>query len=169
MAISRFSHLGLCVSDLEGSLRFYGEGLGFREESRLRMKGAEVERLLGLEGVELVAVYLVRDGTRLELLHYPARELCAGETPRPLDQPGLTHLSLRVDRLDATLSDLEALGGSVLEQTRIDRPEHRTAAVFVLDPDGTRIELLEAPGDPGRALGSSAGTPRAEPGSSPRP
>ena len=150
MPISRFSHLGLCVVDLERSLGFYVQGLGFAEEARLRMKGADVERLLGLSDAELVAVYLVRDGTRIELLHYPSRQLRAGEAARPMDQPGLTHLSLRVEHLDATLAELESLGGSVLEQTRIDRPEHATSAIFVLDPDRIRVELVEAPGDPSR-------------------
>jgi catechol 2,3-dioxygenase-like lactoylglutathione lyase family enzyme len=61
---------------------------------------------------------------------------------------GLTHLSLRVDDLHATLPALRALGGRVLDETRIEIPELGAAAVFVADPDGTLIELVQAPGDP---------------------
>jgi catechol 2,3-dioxygenase-like lactoylglutathione lyase family enzyme len=39
MAVRRFSHLGLCVADLERSLRFYRDGLGFRERSSLDVGG----------------------------------------------------------------------------------------------------------------------------------
>jgi catechol 2,3-dioxygenase-like lactoylglutathione lyase family enzyme len=31
------SHLGLCVSDLDNSIRFYCEGLGFVEENRYHL------------------------------------------------------------------------------------------------------------------------------------
>jgi predicted enzyme related to lactoylglutathione lyase len=65
-----------------------------------------------------------------------------------MNQVGLTHLSLRVDDLDAALGTLEGLGGRVLAETCVSIPAAGTRAAFVLDPDGTRIELVEAPGDP---------------------
>ena len=63
--------------------------------------------------------------------------------PRPMNALGLTHLSLRVGDLDATLAALEGLGAKVLRATRTPQ------AVFVSDPDGTRIELVAGrlPGD----------------------
>ena len=70
MTVQRLSHIGICVSDLERSVRFYRDVLGFEEMSRLQVKGAEAERLLQLAGGELQAVYLQRDGTRIELLFY---------------------------------------------------------------------------------------------------
>jgi catechol 2,3-dioxygenase-like lactoylglutathione lyase family enzyme len=65
-----------------------------------------------------------------------------------MNRLGLTHLSLRVDALDATLEDLCRLGARVVQPTRIDIPGFEAAAVFVTDPDGTMIELVQAPGDP---------------------
>jgi catechol 2,3-dioxygenase-like lactoylglutathione lyase family enzyme len=64
-----------------------------------------------------------------------------------MNQLGLTHLSLRVDDLDAQLARLVEAGVEVLEPTRIDLPEAGVKAVFVSDPDGTRIELVQQPGD----------------------
>jgi predicted enzyme related to lactoylglutathione lyase len=61
---------------------------------------------------------------------------------------GLTHLSLRVDDLSSTLETLRALGGQVLTDTRIDIAGFGVTAIFVCDPDGTLIELIQAPGDP---------------------
>jgi lactoylglutathione lyase len=158
MASLRVSHLGLCVADLERSLRFWRDGLGFRERSSLDVAGAAAETLLGLGDVKLRAVYLERDGLRLELLHFlspghrgeatpgPMNEL--GLTPRPMNELGLTHLSVRVDDLDAALARLAGCGGRVLAGTRVAIPAARTRAAFVLAPDGTRVELVEAPGDP---------------------
>ena len=144
MAVERFSHLGLCVSDLERSLRFYRDGLGFREASRLSVSGAETETLLGLADVKLEAVYLQRDGFVLELLHYAAPGVTGDAQPRAMNALGLTHLSLRVTRLDEAVASLVAAGGRVLESTRIHNERLGARAIFVVDPDGTRVELIES-------------------------
>lgn len=147
MAGLRVSHVGICVSDWKRSLRFYHDVLGFRYLHELALAGEPSSTLLQLEDVELRAIYLEREGLRIELLHY-ARPGCeAGRVPRPMNQLGLTHLSLRVDDLDAQLARLVEAGVEVLEPTRIDLPEAGVKAVFVSDPDGTRIELVQQPGD----------------------
>ena len=64
-----------------------------------------------------------------------------------MNRLGLTHLSLRVDDLAGTVERLRAAGVKVLEQSRIDIPAFASAAVFVCDPDGTLIELVQSPGD----------------------
>ncbi len=51
----QISHVRLCVSDLERSLRFYSEGLGFEVQ----------ERIPGDDG------FAAPDGTRVELLQRP--------------------------------------------------------------------------------------------------
>jgi glyoxylase I family protein len=94
------------------------------------------------------AVYLQRDGTRIELLYYPQAGHQGARTPAPMNRLGLTHLSLRVADLDAVVAAVVALDGACLAATRIDHDAWRSKAVFVTDPDGLRIELLQAPGDP---------------------
>jgi len=148
MSVRRLSHHGLCVSDLERSLAFYRDGLGFAEVSRLRFEDPGTHRLLGLPGAVLEAVYLRRDGVTLELLHFPRPGTHLGAGPRPMNQVGLTHLSFLVDELDALLAKLRALGGSVLEATRLDSGGRGNDAIFVTDPDGTRIELVAGDFDP---------------------
>jgi catechol 2,3-dioxygenase-like lactoylglutathione lyase family enzyme len=66
---------------------------------------------------------------------------------------GLTHLSMRVADLEATTQRLAEAGVTVLGATRYDDPQHGVAAAFVLDPDGTRVELVQIPGDPARLPG----------------
>lgn len=133
-------------------MRFYCDVLGCREVGRLEMDGAAAATLNELEGVRLQAIYLERDGWRLELLAFPEPGWSGPQTPRPMNQVGLTHLSFRVTDLDAVCAQLEAAGGGVLDETHVGRPG-RTRAVMAHDPDGMRLELIEGPGDPNAVPG----------------
>jgi glyoxylase I family protein len=148
MSFLRLSHIGICVSDWQRSLRFYRDVLGFNYLSELQVAGEPTNTLLQLDNVELRAIYLERDGTRIELLHYGSPGHRGDGGSRPMNQLGLTHLSLRVDNLAATLAELQKAGVLILERTRIDIPAFEAAAIFITDPDGTLIELVQAPGDP---------------------
>lgn len=139
----RVSHLGICVSDLDASLAFYRDALGFEVTSELEVKGEPAETLLRLRDVALRAVYLRRDGLTIELLHYASPGHTGDGTPRAMNALGLTHLSLRVDHLDVTARDLTARGFRVLEDTAVDNPALHARAIFATDPDGTLIELVE--------------------------
>lgn len=154
MTIQHLSHIGLCVSELETSRRFYCDQLGFRAVHSLDVSGDEAEKLLELPNLDLQAVYLERDGVHLELLHYREPGHRGEGVVRPMNALGLSHLSLRVDDLEACLVGLRAAGVRVLEQTRIANPRQGMAAAFVVDPDGTRIELVQSPGDPKRLPGA---------------
>lgn len=153
MPIERVSHLGLCVTNLERSRAFYCRGLGFREVSELRVEGEAVDTILELEGTRLHAVYLERDGLRLELLHFASPPSPAASEPGAMNQPGLTHLSFRVVSLSRARERLEALGGQWQEATLTQNEALGASAAFVLDPDGTRIELVAQPGDPQKLPG----------------
>ncbi len=154
MSFLRLTHIGICVSDWERSLRFYRDLLGFKYLSELQIAGEPTETLLGLKDVALRALYLERDGTRIELLHYSSPGHRGDGQVRPMNQLGLTHLSIRVGDLDATVRALQADGVRILDATRIDLPAFQAGAVFITDPDGTLIELVQAPGDPATPPGS---------------
>ena len=143
----RLTHVGICVSDMERSLRFYRDLLGFRFEHDLHVEGEPSDTLLRLRGVRLDAAYLQRDGIRIELLRF-----ASPPAPRPrvraMHEHGLTHLSFRVADIDATLAALRAAGERVLDDTVIRIPDFHAAACFVVDPDGQLIELVQSPGDP---------------------
>lgn len=148
MAVLRMTHVGICVSDLAAATRFYRDGLGFQPRSELRIGGPPTTTLLRLPEVDLEAVYLERDGTRIELLHYLVPGAVGDGAPRAMNGRGLTHLSLRVDDLRATLAALQAVGARILDDSLIEIADFGAAAVLVTDPDGTLIELVQAPGDP---------------------
>lgn len=130
-----FNHVGLCVSDLARSRRFYEEALGFRFWWEFDAPGESSRALLGLPDLAgLKATYLLRDGLVLELLHF------SGTTAPPFrgrsfDEPGLTHLSIAVEDREGTLTRVRQLGGEVVEGSDVG------AAVMVRDPDGQFVEL----------------------------
>jgi catechol 2,3-dioxygenase-like lactoylglutathione lyase family enzyme len=154
MHIQRLTHIGICVSDLERSLRFYRDVLGCKEVGRLEMQGGTADTINEMEGVEVRAIYLERDGWRLELIEFPKPGWVGPQTPRPMNQLGLTHFSLRVDDLDAVCAQLEAAGGRLLPATRIGGPDRPTHVIMAHDPDGIRLELIQGPGDPNAVPGS---------------
>ena len=147
MEIERITHLGLCVTDLERSMRFYCDLFGFEEVGRLELAGAALDKLNGMEGVEVTSVFMERDGWRLELIAFDAPASPTPEGPTAMNRPGLTHFAFRVKDLEAVCAAIEAAGGGILGETKIDTGPGR-GAIMVHDPDGQRIELLEAPGDP---------------------
>ncbi len=135
--MSAFNHVGQCVTDLDRSKRFYCDLLGFTLEREINPPDESSAKLMSLDPpMDMTAAYLVRDGLVLELLHYAA----AGQTqpfrPRTMNEPGLTHLSLSVDDIDAVCAQVAEYGGEVVESSNIG------AAVFIRDPDGQYLELL---------------------------
>ncbi|WP_041312821.1 VOC family protein [Mycobacterium sp. JS623] len=131
-----FNHVGLCVADRERSRRFYEGLLGFTFWWDLELPDEGTEKLLQLDRpIGVRATYLVRDGLVLELLDYSKRDVHAGAR-RPMDQAGLTHISLSVSDLAAVLTMVEEFGGSVIEETVTEQ------FAMIRDPDGQLIELL---------------------------
>ncbi len=154
MVIQRLTHLGICVSDMERSLRFYRDAIGFNEVGRLAMDGGMADIINGLEAAELRAVYLERDGWRIELLAFPQPGWEGPRTPRPMNRVGLTHLSFRVEDLASVCARIEQTGGGLIADTRVGEGASPVKAVMAYDPDGTRLELVEGPGDPDAIPGS---------------
>jgi len=131
-----FNHLGQCVTDLERSKRFYVELLGFTVEREIHPPDGLSAQLLRLAPpLGMTACYLRRDGLVLELLHFGE----AGTVPRRervMNEPGLTHISVSVDDVDALLRVIAEYGGEVLADTNIG------SGCFVRDPDGQLVEIL---------------------------
>ena len=143
------SHIGLCVSDLEASQRFYCEGLGFEVAEGFDI-GDEVAHTLEVDtGVVLRSQMIQRDGFKIELLGWTSPEV-HGTPSQSRGQLGITHLSFNVVDLPAVEARLVELGGTVVESTRTALPFPGGAMhlLFLADPDGTRVELMEPVMDP---------------------
>ncbi len=145
---STFSHFGICVADLDASVRFYRDALGF-ELAQLHQVGNEFGKLMEVDDVALRSQFLTRDGLSIELLMFDSPGHQGEPARRPMNRLGLTHLSFRVDDVAAVAERIRALGGTVHEHTRttFDGPDGPIADfVYCTDPNGVRIELMKLPG-----------------------
>ena len=139
-----FSHFGICVSNLERSLRFYCEGLGF-EKAESHAIGSEFARLMDLPDVSVTSQFIRRGATAIELLAFSEPEPFGDGQRRAVNQLGLTHLSFRVTDVPAVAARLVELGGAIVESSRTTIDFGGTPLVFVYctDPDGVRVELMD--------------------------
>jgi len=135
-----FSHVGICVTDLERSLRFYCQGLGFTEAERHEIHNEFADTLEVARDVVLTSQFIRRGDLGVELLYFrsPGHR---GTPAAHRNTLGLTHLSFVVSDLEATAAALVAAGGTVLASTRTT--DEHVDLLFLTDPDGTRIELME--------------------------
>jgi glyoxylase I family protein len=160
MGIQKYSHVGVTVSDLDTSRRFFVEGLGFapvddngspRTMSVSGDVGKKVANFLEVDDFAAEIAFVERDGQVLELVNYLTPEP-ERHPRRPMNVCGLTHLCFLVSDIDEVARRLEELGGEILEDTRIstDLPDGRPRTYMLsLAPDASvRVELIETDGLP---------------------
>jgi catechol 2,3-dioxygenase-like lactoylglutathione lyase family enzyme len=145
----RLSHRGVCVSDIAASERFYREGLGFEPyQDHGVVEGPDMAKTMQIPDVRLRAVMLKRpDGPVIELLKFLQPDATGARERRPMVQYGLVHLSFYVDDIDAWAARIVQAGGTVHEETRAHFEAGDTTMLYCTDPDGVRVELMQAPGE----------------------
>lgn len=147
MPVQAVTHVGIVVSDLDRSLRFYTEGLGFVPAEPNGTIGRVIDSLVELEGVELRYRFLRQQGVTVELLHFVHPEAVGAAERAPMNRLGLAQLGVVVTDLDATAAQVGKLGGRVAEGTRtryrVDDASPEIDSVYCTDPDGVRLELME--------------------------
>ena len=123
----RTLHFGLRVADLGRSLAFY-TAVGYEVVGHVPETSLGHLTMLKLPGDEFVTIELVHDPTQ--------GEASSGT--------GLSHFVIKVESLDATISELAAQGiGAEAPASPDDSDQLRTT--WVIDPDGNRIELVQWP------------------------
>jgi len=136
-------HASLTAQDAAALSAFYKAVFGCVDRRAPRfLSGADVARGNGLPDARLLSIWLDfpdSDGAFLEILEYE-------ETPKPkwpaVNAPGFSHLAIRVEDLDETLSRLARAGGT-MQGAIVDfgtaTSPHRI--VYVRDPEGNVLEL----------------------------
>ena len=140
-------HTGITVSNLERSLAFWRDILGFEFSHESHQTGERVEQITGVKGAELkLAVLKTPTGHKIELLEYFATADRKRVDLRPCDV-GHVHVALIVDDLDAVLERVAASGWKAAgkPQALTSGPNAGKRVVYVFDPDGTTIEFMQMP------------------------
>lgn len=138
-------HTGITVSNLERSLAFWRNVLGFEFSHTAHQKGELAEEITGVEGAEIkIAVLKTPGAHKIELLEYLAPADRRHSNLRPCDV-GSVHVALLVNDLDAVLAQIAASGWKAVgkPQTLTRGPNTGKRVVYVRDADGTTIELMQ--------------------------
>jgi catechol 2,3-dioxygenase-like lactoylglutathione lyase family enzyme len=140
-------HTGITVSNLERSLEFWQNVLGFEFSHRAHQTSEMASEITGVLGAEIkLAVVKAPGGHKIELLEYLAPPDRKHIDLRPCDV-GSVHVALTVDDLDAILQKIAASGWKAAgkPQTLRSGPNAGKRVVYVRDPDGTTIEFMQGP------------------------
>jgi len=136
------SHIGICTSNVDNSIQFYTEALGFVRERTLEDIGPPFDALIEMPGTKSCVHFLKSGDITIELISFLNSEVSGKAERRPMNQLGFTHLSVIADDVNATADRIVKYGGRVHPETKIDSPIG--PMVFCTDPDGVRIELVQA-------------------------
>jgi catechol 2,3-dioxygenase-like lactoylglutathione lyase family enzyme len=150
-APARVHHSALVVRDFDASLRFWRDGIGFREMMDMEFDGDWVT-LFGAPSQRLRSIFLGdpnRDDSGIvELVQFVADSDSAfSGAPtgtRSAIPPGFFLLSCYVD-VDAVLERLGALGLGGEPRRITVGPDGSVQMATVVDPDGVLVELIGIP------------------------
>jgi lactoylglutathione lyase len=139
------SHFGIQVADLDRSIAFYGGLLGLELIARWVRDQEYLQELVGYPGVELhVAVFrMPQSEDFLEILDYRNVDRTVIEPANA--NPGTAHMCFYVADLESLYERLVAAGVEFVSPIKSPTvgPNAGGKAVYMIDPDGIRIELLQ--------------------------
>jgi methylmalonyl-CoA/ethylmalonyl-CoA epimerase len=129
---ARLDHIGIAVADLEAARRFYRDALGLEIEAPEEVASERVR-----------AHFIPVGDAALELL-----EATAPDSPiaKYLEKrgPGLHHITLRVDDIEATLARLKARGVRLIDERPRDGAHgSRVAFIHPSSAQGVLVELKQ--------------------------
>lgn len=130
--VGKVDHIGIAVSNLEESVKFYEEALGFH------LHGTEV-----VEEQKVKVAFLPVGDTEIELL-----EATSGDSPIAkfieTKGQGVQHLAFRVDNIEAALESMRAKGIRLIdEKPRYGAGGAKIAFLHPKSTGGVLIELCE--------------------------
>jgi catechol 2,3-dioxygenase-like lactoylglutathione lyase family enzyme len=138
-------HVGLTVADLDRSLAFYRDVLGFELLMRQEKVGGYFGAIVGYPDCHVEAAHLqhASSGLILELTQYRQPELAA-IIPEPA-RVGNAHLCLLVGDLEAAYDelvrhDVDLISPPVTIDTGVNAGSR---GLYFRDPDGITLELFE--------------------------
>ena len=130
LGISQIAHWALKVADLDRSLAFYRDTLGFREMMRINHVEAPMAG-------QLMLVYLrVTDTQFVELFPYGKGAQAPDE-----DTTSMHHVCLQVSNMAETVAALRSGGVEIFRGPNLGLDGNNQC--WIKDPDGNRIEFMQ--------------------------
>jgi lactoylglutathione lyase len=137
--------IGTVVADLDKSVRFYTEAIGFKEITGFEVPG-EFAKDVGLtSGKNLkVRVLVLGDGptaAKLKLMEMSSEKPKKNENEYIHSQLGFRYLTIFVSDTNAAMERLKKAGVKTLGKTPAALPD-KAFLTIVRDPDGNLVELI---------------------------
>ncbi|MDO8751498.1 MAG: VOC family protein [Dehalococcoidia bacterium] len=137
------NHSSFTVSDLNRSVAFYRDVIGFKVDVTLETESAAIKQITGFPDAHLKIAHLLLGSFRLELIQYLAPK------GRPVDPStcnvGTAHIAFYADNVDSTYRELQAKGVR-FKGAPVAAAAGRPRVAYFLDPDGITLELSQSPG-----------------------
>jgi len=139
--IKEIRHTGIVVVDLETSLYFYGDLLGFKVAKQMEEAGDYIDNISLLRNVKVSTVKMTSPaGQMIELLKYHSHP--AEQRECEIYEIGISHIALTVDNLDIEYKRLKDKGIQFNSPPQLS-PDGYAKVTFCRAPEGTLIELVE--------------------------
>jgi SAM-dependent methyltransferase len=140
--ITNIRHTGIVVHDLDKSLHFYRDLLGFKINKMMVESGEYIDNISRLTGVKVTTVKLsAPDGNLIELLYFHSHQYSINKQ-RELFDAGFSHIALSVSDLEKEYHKLIEQGVFFNAPPQFS-PDGYAKVTFCKDPDNNFIELVE--------------------------
>jgi len=140
--IKNIRHTGIVVNNIDRSLEFYCNMLGFEIKKDNLESGEYLDLFLDLNDVKVRTVKMsLKNQDMIELLCFQDPHRKSG-TAIGINNIGCTHVALTVENLQDTYEAL-AGGGVRFNNPPTLSQDGKAKVAFCQDPDGTFVELVE--------------------------
>jgi catechol 2,3-dioxygenase-like lactoylglutathione lyase family enzyme len=141
------AHPGCTVSNLERSLRFYGETLGIEHIKSQVSDQPYLALVTGLPGCSLKIGFARIEGDHIPFEIIEHIKPAGGRALTGFGIAGTPHVCWQVDNVAAICQRLSGAGITLCAEPHgwVDGPWSEAHGAFVRDPDGLLIELIEFP------------------------
>lgn len=139
--IQNIRHTGIVVIDLEASLHFYRDLLGFQIAKQMEEAGDYIDNISSLRNITVTTVKMTSPSMQMiELLKYHSHP--AEQKIREICEIGISHIAFTVNDLDAEYERLKDKGIQFNSPPQLS-PDGYAKVTFCRAPEGTLIELVE--------------------------
>ncbi len=148
-SLTDLHHVGLTVSDIEESIRFYRDTLGMTMMGRRpRVTADYIAQQTGYDGVEMsVASFRPTPDSRqsLEVVQYLTQ--AGAPSDQATNRPGNSHICFLVDDFMSCYDELKSKGVRFKsDPVRITAgPNEGGLVAYFFDPDGHPLEMFQPP------------------------
>ena len=141
--------LGVVVSDLEASAKFYTEVVGFKEAGSFDVPGGFAEDA-GLTASQPLHIRVFKLGddetaTSLKLMQVPKASPKPSDTTYIHSQLGFSYITVHITDTNAAMARLTKAGVKPIAKGPVELPKGLPQGVYltcVRDPDGNVVELV---------------------------